>query len=428
MVLRPLLLTLLSVLFATTSFAASFSMLTTSDVSALLNEDNVIFVDARDPNAFNGWAMQNEKRTGHLPKATNLAADWITRDLPRTAEIAAAKKLSKADQLVVYGYTTAEARIVADWLVTQGISEKRIALYSGGFAAWAETDLPLLRLNQYELIVPVQWVEKQIDTKNTMIVEASWGEGKVYKRNHIPGAIHLNTDLVESGDLNWNFFPQETIKKNLLALGITADTRVILYGEAGIDAARAAVAMMAVGVKDVRIINGGLHAWKAAGYPTERGEVEPVAASNFGDAVARPELVIQEADAKRILAAPDAELVSIRSWPEYIGETTGYSYIKPKGRIKGAVWGHAGKDAYNMDDFRNPDQTMRDYHEIEAFWKDWGITPDKEVSFYCGTGWRASETLIYAMAMGYKRASLFDDGWNIWSMNPDNPIVIGEAK
>lgn len=428
MALRTLLLALLSVLFATTSFATSFSMLTTADVSALLNEDSIIFVDARDPNAFNGWAMQNEKRTGHLPKATNLAADWITRNLPRTAEVAAAKKLSKADQLVVYGYTTAEARIVADWLVTQGISEKRIALYTGGFKAWADTDLPLLRLNRYELIVPAQWVKKQIDAKSAMVVEASWGEGKVYKRNHIPGAVHLNTDLVESGDLNWNYFPQETIKKNLLSLGITADTRVILYGEAGIDAARAAVAMMAVGVKDVRIINGGLHAWKAAGYPTERGEVEPVAAKDFGGAVARPELVIQEADAKRILAAPDAELVSIRTWSEYVGETTGYSYIKPKGRIKGAVWGHAGKDAYNMDDFRNPDQTMRDYHEIEAFWKDWGITPDKEVSFFCGTGWRASETLIYAIAMGYKKASLFDDGWNIWSMNPDNPVVIGEAK
>jgi hypothetical protein len=33
----------------------------------------------------------------------------------------------------------------------------------------------------------------------------------------------------------------------------------------------------------------------------------------------------------------DASLVSIRSWPEFIGETSGYSYIKPKGEIAGGV-------------------------------------------------------------------------------------------
>ena len=43
-----------------------------------------------------------------------------------------------------------------------------------------------------------------------------------------------------------------------------------------------------------------------------------------------------------VLADPEHQsLVSIRSWAEYVGETSGYRYIEPKGRIKGSKWGHA---------------------------------------------------------------------------------------
>lgn len=425
MTFRTIVYTFIALLLSTASFAATFPQIGTAKVDAMRRQQGTRIVDARNPNAFNGWAMQGEKRAGHLPAATNLSASWVTRDLPRTAEVTAEKNLSTAKSIIVYGYTLEQAIIVANWLVEQGISAPQIYLYKDSFAAWEEAGLPLERLPHYENIVPAQWVQKRIAEKNILVVEASWGEGKVYNQNHIPTAVHLNTDLLESEARRWNYLPADEIRANLLSIGVTADTPVVLYGEAGIDAARAAVAMRFVGVKDVRILNGGLSAWKEAGFKTERTEVTPVPATNFGTATPDKSLVIDIKEAKRILKDKNAELVSIRTWNEHIGETTGYSYIKPKGRIKGSTWGHAGKDAYNMDDFRNPDNTMRDYTEIAAFWKEWGITPDKEVSFYCGTGWRASEALLYAQAMGFTKASLYDDGWHIWSMNPANPTATG---
>lgn len=419
---------ILALLISTASFAATFTDVTTDEVNELRSKNTTRLVDARSPDAFNGWAMELEERTGHLPGATNLAASWVTNELPRTKEVTKAKQLDTAEKVIVYGYTPEQARIVADWLVLQGISADKISVYKDSFSAWEKAGLPLERLPQYKHIVPAEWVHNRLAAKNILVIEASWGEGKVYKQNHIPTAVHLNTDLLESEERRWNFLPADEIRTNLLSLGITADTPVVVYGEAGIDAARAVVAMQMLGVKDVRILNGGLHAWKAAGYKTERGEVEPTPATDFGTATPNNALVIDITEAKRILNSPDAELVSIRTWDEFVGNTTGYSYIKPKGRIRGAVWGHAGKDAYNMDDFRNPDHTMRDYHEIAAFWKEWGITPDKEVSFYCGTGWRASEALLYAQAMGFTKVSLYDDGWHIWSMNPANPTATGTPK
>ena len=86
----------------------------------------------------------------------------------------------------------------------------------------------------------------------------------------------------------------------------------------------------------------------------------------------------------------------MRTWNEHIGEVSGYNYIGPAGRIAGDVWGNCGSDAYHMQHYRNVDNTMRSYPEIAANWEEAGITADKWVAFYCGTGWRASETWFYA--------------------------------
>lgn len=56
-----------------------------------------------------------------------------------------------------------------------------------------------------------------------------------------------------------------------------------------------------------------------------------------------------------------------------------------------------------------------------------GITPDKRVAFYCGTGWRASETWFYAYLMDWPRIAVYDGGWFEWSKDPvNNPIEVGE--
>ena len=107
---------------------------------------------------------------------------------------------------------------------------------------------------------------------------------------------------------------------------------------------------------------------------------------------------------RQIIADPDgAALVSIRTWREHIGNVSGYNYIGPAGRIEGDVWGNCGTDAYHMQHYRNVDNTMRAYPEIAANWAEAGITADKWVAFYCGTGWRASETWFYAYLQDWPR-------------------------
>ena len=71
-----------------------------------------------------------------------------------------------------------------------------------------------------------------------------------------------------------------------------------------------------------------------------------------------------------------------------------------------------------MQHYRNVDNTMRAYPEITANWAEAGITADKWVAFYCGTGWRASETWFYAYLQGWQRIAVYDGGWFEWSQDP----------
>ncbi|HRN38676.1 MAG TPA: rhodanese-like domain-containing protein, partial [Flavobacteriales bacterium] len=138
-----------------------------------------------------------------------------------------------------------------------------------------------------------------------------------------------------------------------------------------------------------------------------------------------PEYIVDIEEAKRMIAAPGADLVSVRSWPEFIGEVSGYNYIGPKGRIPGAVFGNCGSDAYHMENYRNLDHTVRESGEVVRNWKEAGIVPEKKLAFFCGTGWRGSEAFYNAWLLGWPKVSVYDGGWFEWSADPNNPVETG---
>jgi len=180
--------------------------------------------------------------------------------------------------------------------------------------------------------------------------------------------------------------------------------------------------MLYAGVRDVRLLDGGFAAWRQAGHPLCTAPPRTAAvASGFGASFpANPTYLLDTPRAKVLLQQSDGALVSIRTWNEFMGKTSGYSYIPAVGDIAGARWGHAGKgsDVNSMSDFQHADGTMRTAREIAA-----GIRADQQVAFYCGTGWRASLAFFYAWLMGWERISVYDGGWFEWSADPGNPVV-----
>jgi 3-mercaptopyruvate sulfurtransferase SseA len=427
------------------------SVIDLAELARRLHDPQLTIVDVRPLAAYNGWRSGDEARGGHIPGAVAFPAGWLDRiDGPEIDRLLRAKRVSAGRDIVVYGQDADDAEGFAARLGSLAIDGARIL--DVGFGGWAaDASLPIEKLPRHDRLVHIDWLGQVLAGGRPeaapegafRLFHVNFGVPEEYEEGHIPGALYLDTNWLED-PADWNRRSPEALEVAIRGLGITSDTTVVLYGRdtvgdanekwpgrrAGqIAATRALMILRYAGVHDVRLLDGGYDWWVGAGYPVETTLRAPTPVESFGVTIPlRPEVIVDIEEAKEILADRDgAALVSVRTWKEHIGKVSGYNYIGPAGRIAGDVWGNCGSDAYHMQHYRNIDNTMRAYPEITANWKEAGITPDKWVAFYCGTGWRASETWFYAYLQGWERIAVYDGGWLEWSQDPiNNPIEVGE--
>jgi thiosulfate/3-mercaptopyruvate sulfurtransferase len=404
--------------------------ISTEELLAQLDNPEYVLLDIRPSAAYNGWKLKGEVCGGHIRGAISFPFSWI-KELSKQElkPLLSSKGITSTNMVVVYGYEPDNCSVVVELLWNLGI--EKVFVYEAGLQEWAtESSLPMDHLINYEKLVHPEWVEKFISCgkpeyhpgERAVLFEVSHRCFEEYKVGHIPGACHFDLASIECSP-SWNVCSDNELLKILLAHGITATSMIILYGRNTMAVARAANVLMYAGVEDVRLMDGGFDAWLKAEYAVETGLQQPIPVEDFGrDIPGHPEYIIDIDRVKELLAEDQSVLVSVRSWDEYIGKTSGYDYIQAKGHIAGALWGYSGSDPHHMQDYRNPDDTMRSYHEIESNWQKAGITPDKKVAFYCGSGWRASETFFYAYLMGWQNIAVYDGGWLEWSQDADNPI------
>lgn len=401
--------------------------ITTEEVVSNLDKKDWVVVDTRSNDAFNGWIEDGVKRGGHIEGATDFSSDWLEVKVDKKDETLdkalETKGITKEKNVVLYDANGKDAKAVASYLSDKGFAN----LYTYDVNEYANDDsLKMESYENYDIVVPAWYIKDVIDKNSTnhKIFEVSWGEeSDDYKKGHIPGAVHMNTDDFEEGPI-WNRKSDKELEAFATSYGITSDTQVILYGADQMAAYRAAAILKYIGVEDVRVLNGGYAKWEEAGFDTEKDVNKKVAVDSFGVTVpANKDVIIDMDEAKKMLADPEKNtLVDVRSYDEYIGKTPGYSDITVAGRIPGDKW---GKDIF---EYRNIDNTMKNKEDILKMWEEEGITTDKNLAFFCGTGWRVAEVLWYTDAMGMKNTTLFDGGWYEWIADPANEIVTGEAK
>ncbi|PFG30834.1 sulfurtransferase [Paramicrobacterium agarici] len=238
-----------------------------------------------------------------------------------------------------------------------------------------------------------------------------------YEREHLPGAVYvdLDTDLAALGKpATEGRHPlpdiaalQETARR----LGICYGDTVIAYDAwNNMGAARAWWLLGWAGIRDVRVVNGGIAAWQAAGLPVESGDVVPARGDVDLMPGSRPTLTMDEAAA----LADDGVLTDSRAEERFRGET---EPLDPRaGHIPGAA--NVPAASYLRDGiFADADELAHVFREI-------GVEPGVEVGTYCGSGVTAAHTALALHEIGVT-ASLFPGSWSQWSNHSDRPVATG---
>ncbi|TCW46716.1 thiosulfate sulfurtransferase [Phytobacter diazotrophicus] len=386
-------------------------------------QNNGVVIDTRNSALYNGWPDALHGTSGHVSGARNLAASWLDEMTDAQFDAwSALRPLSAETRIALYGEPEDNAAVEA-WLRQKGLH-----------APWRISDAfscacPLERLPGFHQLVPACWLNaliahRQVSEKPVgkwTVIEAGWGVRDTFRQGHIPGADYLDTGELESEPL-WNVVAPEALRNVLAAHGIRCDTTVILYSRTPLAATRVAHILLYAGVQDVRVLDGGWRAWLCAGFPVASGDALPITpACDFGAPLpAQPQLMLSLPQARALLNRKDASMVSVRSWAEFSGATSGYDYIDACGEIPGARWGRGGRGKDGVEDFLNPDATLRCADYVTAMWEAWNITADQHIAFHCGTGWRASLAFICARAMGWTNIGVYDGGWYEWSLHHNN--------
>ncbi len=399
------------------------------------NEDFVL-VDARHNSYFIGNISEDVSNGGHIKGATDFSSEWLdVNDVEDRLDLVLEDKgLTKEKEVVVYATKIEEANKVATFFESKGIKNINVFNATDYINNHPEN---LVAYENYQYFIPAYGVNEllegrdyqEIDASKVKFFEVSWGkESTSYVKGHIPTSVHINTDEIESAPL-WSLNSDKDLIEFLNNNGIMKDDTIVFSSSNGHMApSRLAVIVRYLGVDDVYVLNGGTESFERAGYKLETKSNPKEPSQTDIDVALNDQLIDTIDETKQIIEEESSTLLDIRTKDEWLGTTSGYSDLENKGRIKGAVFhgGVKGETPGDVFDYTNVDGTMRNFDEVLAMWENAGVDYTKHLSFYCGSGWRTSEVLMYSNTYGLENVSMYSNGWYEWSNFEPELVLSGE--
>ena len=204
-----------------------------------------------------------------------------------------------------------------------------------------------------------------------------------------------------------------SISKKLGEAGLGINDQIILfssdYATSGWgDDGRIAWQLLQCGYTNVKMVNGGLPAMKAAGIKTQTG---PAKATAKTVTVTSVDTTTHDITTEKLLADFDQyTIIDVRANAEYegavlYGEASG-------GHIKGAVH-------IRFTDLFKYDGTLKSADELKAMFEAAGITTDKKVVTYCTGGIRSAYMQLVLQMLGYTESYNYAESAYRWSNTAD---------
>ena len=244
---------------------------------------------------------------------------------------------------------------------------------------------------------------------------------QLYNNSHLPNAqyLHLDRDMSSEITENTGRHPlpdRDGFRELLMSKGVSDDSLVVVYdSNQGAIAGRCWWLARWIGLKDVRILDGGLHAWAEIeqSMSKEVPVYEPGQISVVPDA-----MPVTQMDEIARIAAGDSDriLVDARDNDRFAGQTEPLDPVA--GHVPTAF--NAPFDR-NMDDegYFLPVDTLRErfMHFVEK------VDGAEKVVHMCGSGVTACNNIIAMELAGLSGSSMYPGSWSEWITDPKNPVA-----
>ncbi len=264
-----------------------------------------------------------------------------------------------------------------------------------------------------QLLMSPQDLKKRLDEPSLCLVDTR--ATHEYATGHIPGAIHLDFFNISLADTTPKVFDafMSMMGYLMFSRGVSFDKTIVFYENiASMRAARGFWFCEYLGLKDVRVLDGGLSAWTQAGYPVTTECAEPKRGSF--DTEPQPGRHVDVDELKSVLGQKKYVILDVRSDDEYHGRV---ARAARAGAIPGAV--HI-EYKHNLDE----SGAFKTAAELKALYEGAGVTRDKSVICYCQGGYRSALTYLALRLLGYPDVRNYIGSWKEWGDRTDLPIEI----
>lgn len=272
----------------------------------------------------------------------------------------------------------------------------------------------------FGLLIEAEDLVPYLGNEHLRIVDLS--RSSVYEQLHIPHAIQLKPkQLVAQHEDATGVLPSiEQLQQLVEYLNLSPDHHVVVYDdEGGAWAGRLIWNLHCLGFTRTSLLNGGIHTWLGAGFPTT-SEIEPIApVENLVqvDLSKVAQYKIEYDELKQQVDSNNIQLWDCRTTDEYTGLRLA---ARRGGHIPAALhfeWSTA------LD--RQNHLKLHPLERTQARLQQLGFQFDQPVVVYCQSHHRSGLAYIIGRLLQWPIRA-YDGAWSEWGNRLDSPIITGE--
>ncbi|MGB1272584.1 MAG: sulfurtransferase, partial [Endozoicomonas sp.] len=251
--------------------------------------------------------------------------------------------------------------------------------------------------NNLPLILEPKEFESLLGRENLLIIDLC--NPQLYRQLHVPGAVHVLPQRLVSGvqPASGKLPPLEQLEALFGELGYTGNEHIVVYDdEGGGWAGRFIWTLDVIGHKRYSYLNGGIHAWRKEGHPTEstpnRRINREITLKLDHSVIATSGFIIDNLNNDQI------RIWDARSPAEYRGEST---FAIKAGHIPGAI-------NFEWTQAMAPEKNYRIREGVEEELESLGIRAEHQVITHCHTHHRSGFTYLVAKSLGFPDVKAYD--------------------